>query len=331
MVNCLASAVPIVTPEYFRDFVAALTSRYTLHAARCTPHSAPLQTAAAPDLFLHPARGRDWLRDTAQGPRHHLRVSSSSSSSSSLSLSSPRTSYSSVSLERSRVFHGLTLVFLTDSQLQANATPVRLAGGKTKLWSGGAVSELSLPGVVVIQPPVAVRSSQSQAAADWTLAAAHLSAAGLTPAGQTHIYLAIAHGNTRTYCNPSKRASNVLPSRAGPVVGVGGGVVVAETLSPAPGLSKTRASKGDRPPSRRPMASPWMGESRDCRLGGARTARRATTRAKAGDATADGHSAISAVSADVAAARQTTSAAFEKAWLTLGAAQHEISSLNTYF
>ena len=125
-------------------------------------------------------------------------------------------------------------MFLTDSQLKTNATPVRLAGGKTKLWSGGAVSELSLPGVVVIQPPVAVRSSQSQASADWSLAAAHLSAKGLNPAGPTHIYLAIAHGNTRTYCNPMKRASSVLPpTRAGDGVGAGGGVVVAETQSPA--------------------------------------------------------------------------------------------------
>ena len=73
VVNCLASAVPIVTPEYFRDFVAALTSRQQLP-----------QTSS----YIPPV----------------------AETGSETQLRDPGITFG-VSLERSRVFHGLTLVF----------------------------------------------------------------------------------------------------------------------------------------------------------------------------------------------------------------------------
>merc|ERR1719167_1575981 len=96
VVNCLAKGIPIVTPEYFRDYLSCLQSRQRL----------PDTGDYVPPVTENQSESQ--LRD----PNISFRVNKS----------------------RSRLFAGITFVFLTNKALQATLQPTTLAGGKTRLW-----------------------------------------------------------------------------------------------------------------------------------------------------------------------------------------------------
>jgi len=177
VVNCLASGVPIVTPEYFRDFLAAADSKQAL----------PVTSDYTPPVTE--SQSESQLRD----PHISFKVDS----------------------RRAKLFTSLTFIFQTEKEFQACVTPIQLAGGSARIWSPkDEVEKASEPGVVVMQPPSSVRNSQTPAAAQWKRISNHLAGKGLATTQSTHIYLAIVHCSTATFCNPRRQTPSVLPKQS---------------------------------------------------------------------------------------------------------------------
>jgi len=177
VVNCLASGVPIVTPEYFRDFLAAADSKQAL----------PVTSDYTPPVTE--SQSESQLRD----PNISFKVDS----------------------RRAKLFTSLTFIFQTEKEFQACVTPIQLAGGSARIWSPkDEVEKASEPGVVVMQPPSSVRNSQTPAAAQWKRISNHLAGKGLATTQSTHIYLAIVHCSTATFCNPRRQTPSVLPKQS---------------------------------------------------------------------------------------------------------------------
>jgi len=173
VVNCLASGVPIVTPEYFRDFLAAADSKQAL----------PVTSDYTPPVTE--SQSESQLRD----PNISFKVDS----------------------RRAKLFTSLTFIFQTEKEFQACVTPIQLAGGSARIWSPkDEVEKASEPGVVVMQPPSSLRNSQTPAAAQWKRISNHLAGKGLATTQSTHIYLAIVHCSTATFCNPRRQTPCVL-------------------------------------------------------------------------------------------------------------------------
>ena len=194
VVNCLAKGVPIVTPEYFRDYLTSLQTKQPL----------PLSSNYVPPVTE--TQSESQLRD----PNISFRTDSS----------------------RASLLRGITLVFLTQKELTANSVPISLAGGSSRMWPGGDLEQLSTSGVVVVQPPASLRNSQTQAASDWSAILSHLEKKKLVACPATHIYLAIVHNSLAVHCNPRRSAAvAVLPPKQ--PVAVEGRVSVMETQGTA--------------------------------------------------------------------------------------------------
>jgi len=183
-VNSLVVGVPIVTPEFFRDFLSAVTSCQKLPASS---HSIPSVSATDTESQL-----RDPVIDFQVNPG------------------------------RREVFKGKTFLFFSDKQLKVNVTPIELGGGSSVLClAAPQLSLLTQPGHIAVQPPghaalatpAPTLSSGSQATQPpplWVKAVSILSAAGLISIPQTSIYLAIVHCSTAVHCNPSRRPISLL-------------------------------------------------------------------------------------------------------------------------
>jgi len=214
VVNCLASGVPIVTPEYFRDFLAAADSKQVL----------PVTSDYTPPVTE--SQSESQLRD----PNISFKVDS----------------------RRAKLFTSLTFIFQTEKEFQACVTPIQLAGGSARIWSTKDEEEkASEPGVVVMQPPSSVRNSQTPAAAQWKRISNHLAGKGLATTQSTHIYLAIVHCSTATFCNPRRQTPSVLLKQS--VSRAEGRVIALESQSqtaqpfakPAPVAAAKSLSRAD--------------------------------------------------------------------------------------
>jgi len=178
VVNCLAKGVPIVTPEYFRDYNSSLKTKQKLpQVADYTPP-----------------------------------VSQSDSES---QLRDPNISFQ-INKERKHLFSGKTFVFLTPKEHTQNLPPITLAGGQSILWTDSTPLQTVTPDHIVIQPPGA-RNSQSQMTSSsvsslWTTLSAHLASLSLISCPATNIYLAIVHCSISNFCNPSRRPPPVFPA-----------------------------------------------------------------------------------------------------------------------
>jgi len=176
VVNCLAKGVPIVTPEYFRDYICSLKSKQQL----------PQVSAYTPPV---------------------------SQSDSENQLRGPNISFG-INKERKHLFEGKIFVFLSLKQLKDNETPISLAGGSSILWTESCTSDNITANHIVIQPPGS-KNSQSQMTSStsslWTSLSSHLTAKGLISCPPTHIYLAIVHCSIASFCNPSRQPTAVLP------------------------------------------------------------------------------------------------------------------------
>ena len=162
-----------MTPEYFRDFLAAADSKQAL----------PVTSDYTPPVTE--SQSESQLRD----PNISFKVDS----------------------RRAKLFTSLTFIFQTEKEFQACVTPIQLAGGSARIWSPkDEVEKASEPGVVVMQPPSSVRNSQTPAAAQWKRISNHLAGKGLATTQSTHIYLAIVHCSTATFCNPRRQTPCVL-------------------------------------------------------------------------------------------------------------------------
>ena len=162
-----------MTPEYFRDFLAAADSKQAL----------PVTSDYTPPVT------ESQLRD----PNISFKVDS----------------------RRAKLFTSLTFIFQTEKEFQACVTPIQLAGGSARIWSPkDEVEKASEPGVVVMQPPSSLRNSQTPAAAQWKRISNHLAGKGLATTQSTHIYLAIVHCSTATFCNPRRQTPSVLPKQS---------------------------------------------------------------------------------------------------------------------
>ena len=166
-----------MTPEYFRDFLAAADSKQAL----------PVTSDYTPPVTE--SQSESQLRD----PNISFKVDS----------------------RRAKLFTSLTFIFQTEKEFQACVTPIQLAGGSARIWSPkDEVEKASEPGVVVMQPPSSVRNSQTPAAAQWKRISNHLAGKGLATTQSTHIYLAIVHCSTATFCNPRRQTPSVLPKQS---------------------------------------------------------------------------------------------------------------------
>jgi len=177
VVNCLAKGVPIVTPEYFRDYSCSLKSKQKL----------PLVSDYTPPV---------------------------SQSDSENQLRGPDISFK-INKERKNLFTDKTFVFLSQKQQNDNKTPINLAGGSTILWTDFSILETITPSHIVIQPPGS-KNSQSQMTSStsslWTKLSSHLASKSLISCPATHIYLAIVHCSTTSHCNPGRQPAPVLPA-----------------------------------------------------------------------------------------------------------------------
>jgi len=177
VVNCLSKGVPIVTPEFFRDYNCSLKSKQKL----------PQVAAYTPPV---------------------------SQSDSENQLRGPDISFQ-INKERKQLFRGKTFVFLNPKQHTDNQIPISLAGGSSILWTEGSSPNTITANHIVIQPPGS-RNSQSQmtmsSSSLWTSLSSTLSSKGLVSCPHTHIYLAIVHCSTTTFCNPSRQPAAVLPA-----------------------------------------------------------------------------------------------------------------------
>ena len=166
-----------MTPEYFRDFLVAADSKQAL----------PVTSDYTPPVTE--SQSESQLRD----PNISFKVDS----------------------RRAKLFTSLTFIFQTEKEFQACVTPIQLAGGSARIWSPkDEVEKASEPGVVVMQPPSSVRNSQTPAAAQWKRISNHLAGKGLATTQSTHIYLAIVHCSTATFCNPRRQTPSVLPKQS---------------------------------------------------------------------------------------------------------------------
>jgi len=177
-VNSLATGVPIVTQEYFRDFLSSALSQQRLPSSGdYTPSVSTTDTESQ-------------LRD----PGINFRVNTG----------------------RRSVFSGATFLFFESKQLAANTEPVSLGGGKAvAVTVESQLQLLTAPGHIAVQPPghanslkLSQRSSSQQGTQPpvlWLKALQILSAAGLSSVPQTAVYLAIVHCSTATHCNPRHR------------------------------------------------------------------------------------------------------------------------------
>ena len=171
VVNCLARAIPIVTPEFFRDLGQCLTTHQTL------PHE---------DDYLPSVSARDaesQLRDpNISFSRNHL---------------------------RSKLFDGKMFLFMDKAQHDTNTAPCKLAGGDTKVLmeDDNIEEEISQPNKIVISPSTKSMPLSTQL---WNQVKFHLESRGLLASSQTDIYLAIVHCSTQTYCNPLRDKTKLL-------------------------------------------------------------------------------------------------------------------------
>jgi len=177
VVNCLAKGVPIVTPEYFRDYSCSLKSKQKL--PQVSDYTPPV-----------------------------------SQSDSESQLRGPDISFH-INKERKELFTGKTFVFLASQQQKLNQPPISLAGGSSTLWTDSCSLDTITADHIIIQPPGA-KNSQSQMTSStsslWTNLSAHLSAKSLISCPATHIYLAIVHCSTNSFCNPSRKPVPVFPA-----------------------------------------------------------------------------------------------------------------------
>jgi len=177
VVNCLAKGVPIVTPEYFRDYNFSLKSKQKL----------PQVSSYTPPV---------------------------SQSDSENQLRGPDISFQ-INKERKQLFRGKTFIFLNPKQQTDNQIPICLAGGSCILWTEGSSPNTITANHIVIQPPGS-KNSQSQMTMSsstlWTSLLSSLSSKGLVSCPHTHIYLAIVHCSTNTFCNPSRQPAAILPA-----------------------------------------------------------------------------------------------------------------------
>merc|ERR1719237_295954 len=151
-----------------------------------------------------------------------------------------------VNLKRARLFSSLTFVVQTEKELESIALPIQLAGGKSRLWSpDDDLESISQQGVVSVLPPSSIRSSQSQAASEWKRVSSHLSSKNLATSPATHIYLAIVHCSTATFCNPRRQTASVLPQQ--PPAVVEGKVRALETQESASPFVKPTSGAGVKP------------------------------------------------------------------------------------
>ena len=178
VVNCLASGTPIVTPEYFKDFLEAALSKQKL-------------------------------------PKTSQYIPQVAESQSESQLRAPGVSFK-VNTKRASLFSSLTFVFMTDKELETNDVPIQLGGGSSRLWSQDDDLELlSKPGVVVIHPR---KSKSSPMPAEWKRVSSYLANKSLMFSQDTHIYLAIVHCSTENFCNPRRQTPSVLPKQPVPIV-----------------------------------------------------------------------------------------------------------------
>lgn len=176
-VNCLAKGVPMVTPEYFRDYSCSLKSKQKL--PRVSDYTPPV-----------------------------------SQSDSESQLRDPGISFQ-VNKERKQLFIGKTFVFLAAQQQKLNQPPISLAGGKSIIWTDSCSLETITADHIVIQPP-GTKNSQSQMTSStsslWTTLSAHLASLSYISCPATHIYLAIVHCSTNNFCNPARKPTPVFPA-----------------------------------------------------------------------------------------------------------------------
>eukprot|EP00092_Neocalanus_flemingeri_P092321 GFUD01117184.1.p1 GENE.GFUD01117184.1~~GFUD01117184.1.p1 ORF type:complete len:829 (+),score=224.00 GFUD01117184.1:76-2562(+) len=176
VVNCLAKGVPIVTPEYFRDYNSSLKSKQRL----------PSVTEYTPQV---------------------------SQSDSESQLRDPQISFQ-INNDRSHLFTGKTFVFLEPKQQAENLPPITLSGGTAMLWTDATPLDTITSDHIVIKPK-GVTNSQSQmtpaSSSLWNTLSAVLAKQSLVSCPATNIYLAIVHSSIANFCNPSRRPSSVVP------------------------------------------------------------------------------------------------------------------------
>jgi len=115
VVNCLATGVPIVTPQFFRDLSTCLKTRQKI----------PCEDDYIPSVSTNDTESQ--LRD-------------------------PAISFK-INPNRSKLFSGKLVIFFDMKQFTQNSTPCKLAGGNTKLWSEVDNVKSITKSNIVITPP----------------------------------------------------------------------------------------------------------------------------------------------------------------------------------
>jgi len=112
VLNCLAGGVPIVTPDFFRDFVSAMTTK---------------QAVPDPENYV-PSVSPDDSEMMLRQPGVDLRLNP----------------------ERKTLFAGVEFVLMTDSQRREIEQPIALAGGSTSTWTSKV--DLNSDNVILVKP-----------------------------------------------------------------------------------------------------------------------------------------------------------------------------------
>ena len=223
VVNCLASGVPIVTPDFFRDLGTCVTTKQKL----------PLEEDYLPEVSRNESESQ--LRD----PAISFKVNPS----------------------RARLLAGKTVVFLDKKQYETNSVPCRLAGGAAVLWpEDGDPASISRDQIVIkpakeaagslawtrVSAQLASLSVTACPATDIYLAIVHCSTQFFcNPAKKSAVLAGVTEASSSAVTRPPPAV--LAPETCTPA-----------TPSPAAGGSKARCSRvqvGETPSTRGSLAS----------------------------------------------------------------------------
>ncbi|XP_023327330.1 nibrin isoform X2 [Eurytemora carolleeae] len=210
--NCLANCVPIVTPEYFRDFIACVKSKQRLPDA---------------DNYL-PAVSSSESENMLRNPGVNLRRN----------------------LNRKSLFKGKLFLFLAEAQRTEMDLPITLCGGSTQIWNPDQdMNMLDSDDNLLVRPKSGKTQEVGKGFSSILL---YLERKGRIAVQATGIYLAIVHCNFNKCSNirsssqvlppkgfnQSLRSQVLAPESLQPVSGLN-----TSTFSPGTfGDSRTRGS-----------------------------------------------------------------------------------------